>query len=77
MNYRSKHLPIYTMLIGLLLVSIGFNILLYGRIIILQEFLKVSNPWVSEKEFKLFKQELFRLENIKYDIISLKTNRGE
>lgn len=69
MNYRSKHLPIYTMLIGLMLVSIGFNILFYGRILILQEFMKATNPWVSENEFDLFKKELSRLESKKYEIV--------
>lgn len=77
MTNRSKHLPFYTILIGLMLLSVGFNILFYGRILILQDFIKATNPWVSVQEFNMFKRELLRLEKTKYEIISPNTMKGE
>lgn len=61
MQYRSKHLPIYTMLIGLLLLSVATNILFYNRILILQDFLFESNPWVTSDEFNSMKLEINKL----------------
>ena len=77
MTNRSKHLTLYTMLIGLMLLSVCFNILFYGRILILQDFVKATNPWVSVQEFDMFKKELLRLEKTKYEIISPKMTKGE
>ena len=70
MQYRSKHLPIYTFLIGLLLLSIGTNVLFYNRILILQDFIFGVNPWVTVDQLGLIEQEITRLENEKYQIIS-------
>ena len=75
MNYRSKHLPIYTFLIGMLLFSIGTNILFYSRIMILQDFIMGSNPWMTVDQFDHIQQEIQRLENEKYQIIP--KNQGE
>ena len=75
MNYRSKHLPIYTFLIGMLLFSIGTNILFYSRIMILQDFIMGSHPWMTVDQFDHIQQEIQRLENEKYQIIP--KNQGE
>jgi hypothetical protein len=74
---RSKHLPVYTMLVGLMLLSVGFNFFLYGRILILQDFIKETNYWVSVQELDMFEKELLRLENTKYNIVSPNTMKGE
>lgn len=70
MQHRSKHLPIYTLLIGLLLLSIGTNCLFYNRILILQDFIIGLNPWVSINQFELLQKEISRLEKEKYQIVS-------
>jgi hypothetical protein len=75
MNYRSKHLPIYTFLIGMLLFSIGTNILFYSRIMILQDFIMGFHPWMTVDQFDHIQQEIQRLENEKYQIIP--KNQGE
>lgn len=67
---RSKHLPVYSILIGLLMVSVGFNIIFYHRISNLQDFIKGLNPWISVEHFDLMKTEINRLENEQYKIIT-------
>lgn len=69
MQHRSKHLPIYTFLIGLLLLSVGTNIVFYNRILILQDFIIGLNPWMTVDQFDLIQKEIIRLENEKYDIV--------
>ena len=69
MTCRSKHLSIYTFLVGMLLFSIGMNIIFYNRILILQDFITGCNPWVTEDEFDRFRQEIDRLDNEKYQIV--------
>jgi hypothetical protein len=69
MNNRSKHLPVYTCLVGLLLLSFGFNLILYSRISILQEYIISTNPWVSLKQFDLLEKEIDRLDSEKYQIV--------
>lgn len=63
---RSKHLPIYTFLIGIILFSVGTNIVFYNRILILQDFMLGANPWVDLDHFHSMKQEIKRLQNNKY-----------
>jgi hypothetical protein len=70
MNNRSKHLTTYTFLVGLLLLSFGFNLVFYNRIVILQEYVGSTNPWVSVKQFDLLEKEIGRLDSQKYQIIS-------
>lgn len=65
---RSKHITIYSLLIGILFLSIGFNFMFYHRLVILQEFIKTTNPWVTNSELNLIEQEINRLENTKYQI---------
>jgi hypothetical protein len=67
MMYRSKHLTIYTFLIGCLIFSLCTNVLFYGRILILQDFLKGSNPWVSIEELNSLRKEIDKLSNVEYD----------
>jgi hypothetical protein len=67
---RSKHLTTYTFLVGLLLLSFGFNLVFYNRIVILQEYVSSTNPWVSVKQFDLLEKEIGRLDSQKYQIIS-------
>ena len=69
MNNRSKHLTTYTFLIGLLLLSFGFNLVFYNRILILQEHIISANPWVDVKQFDLLEKECDRLDSQKYQII--------
>lgn len=73
MQHRSKHLPVYTLLVGLLLLSVGTNVLFYNRILILQDFIIGLNPWVTVNQFDLIKQEITRLEQEKYQIVPPKT----
>jgi hypothetical protein len=67
---RSKHLTTYTFLVGLLLLSFGFNLVFYNRIVIFQEYVGSTNPWVSVKQFDLLEKEIGRLDSQKYQIIS-------
>jgi len=69
MSNRSKHLPFYTFLIGLLTLSIGINILFYNRILILQDFIFGTNPWISVDQYNLIEKEIQRLDNEKYRIV--------
>lgn len=66
---RSKHLTIYSFIIGLLLLSFGFNLIFYNRIVILQEYIGSTNPWLSVKQFDLLKKEIDRLDGEKYQIV--------
>jgi hypothetical protein len=66
---RSKHLTTYTFLIGLLLLSFGFNLVFYNRILIFQEHIISTDPWISVQEFNSIKKEINRLENERYQII--------
>ncbi len=68
MNHRSKHLPIYTFLVGMLLFSIGTNIIFYNRITILQDFIVGCNPWMTVDQFDHIQKEIDRLEQEKYMI---------
>lgn len=68
MTDRIKNLPVYVMLVGCLLISFGFNLILYNRVIILQDFIKGINPWMSVEQFDLLKTEIDRLESQKYNI---------
>jgi len=61
--------PLNLILSGLLLFSIGTNCVLYSRIIVLNEFIKNTNPWMSVQEFDHFRQEIDRLDNEKYQIV--------
>jgi hypothetical protein len=63
---RSKHLPVYTLLIGLLIISFATNILFYNRILILQDFVSGINPWISTPELESIKKEINWLSNQKY-----------
>lgn len=65
MNYRSKHLPIYTFLIGILILSLSFNYYFYQKITELNQYISYTNYWVTPKEFQDFKQEIKRLESFK------------
>jgi hypothetical protein len=69
MNYRSKHLTAYTFLIGMLLFSVGTNILFYNRIMILQDFIIGSNTWMTVDQFDHIQEEIQRLANEQYQII--------
>jgi vacuolar-type H+-ATPase subunit I/STV1 len=69
MNNRSKHLTTYTFLIGLLLLSFGFNLVFYNRILILQEHIISANPWMNVQEFNSIEKEINRLENKRYRIV--------
>jgi hypothetical protein len=71
MQHRSKHLPIYSLLIGLLLLSVGTNIIFYNRILILQDFVVGVNPWINVNQFELLQKEIYRLENEKYQMVPL------
>ena len=65
MSYRSKHLPFYTMLVGALLLSVGFNFLQNNRIKYLEKHR--NHVWVTDLEYEKIKQEIERLDK----------NRGE
>lgn len=73
MQNRSIHLTIYSFLIGLLLLSIGTNILFYNRILILQDFLLGTNNWMTTEQFDLVAEEISRLEKEQYQIIEPNT----
>lgn len=68
MTQRSKHLSVYALLIGLLILSFATNILFYNRILILQDFITGSNPWISKEEFISIEKEINRLSENKYTI---------
>ena len=65
MQHRSKHLPIYTMLIGLLSISFGYNLILNHRLNKANEFIRAMNPWISVYEYNLLTKEIERLESDK------------
>ncbi len=65
MQHRSQHLPIYTILIGLLSVSFGYNLILYHRLTQANEFIRAMNPWVSVYEYNLITKEIEKLESEK------------
>ena len=54
---------------GLLLFSVGINCVLYSRIIILNEYIKNINPWMTVEEFDYLREEINRLDSQKYQII--------
>ncbi len=60
MSNRSFHMPYYCLLVGLLLMSVGYNIILYNRI----DQLKIQNSpsWITSQEMQLIEQEIRRLE---------------
>jgi hypothetical protein len=60
MSNRSVHMPYYCILIGLLSMSIGYNILFWHRIEVLT--LKQDTTWVTPEQMELIKQEIDRLE---------------
>ena len=64
MTHRSKHMPFYCILVGGLLISVGFNILQYNRIKAL-EAMTVQN-WLSVQEYEMIQREINRLDNVKY-----------
>jgi hypothetical protein len=68
MNNRSIHLTLYSIIIGCLLFSIGTNIFLYNRILILQDFLIGANTWITKDQFNIIKEEIERLEKEKYQL---------
>lgn len=68
---RSKYLTMFTVLIGLILLSIGFNIILIRQIKYLQ-----YGPPVSDKELKELMKEVKRLSSVKYDIKTRKVIDG-
>ena len=57
---RSVHMPYYCILIGLLSMSVGYNILFWNHIQILT--VKQSSSWVTPQEMQLIQQEIERLE---------------
>jgi hypothetical protein len=65
MKYRSKHLPVYTILIGFLLMSFGYNLILYHRLSKANEFIDAMNPWMSVYEYNLLTKEIDRLDSDK------------
>jgi hypothetical protein len=69
MIYRSKHLPWYTFLVGLLFLSVSFNYLLYTKIKTLNSYISCVNPWMSVEQFISIQQEIHSLENERYKII--------
>lgn len=66
MTHRSFHLPIYTMLIGLLITSIGFNILAFNHIRETQQIANKSNCPVSDQELHNMMEEVKRLSKQTY-----------
>jgi hypothetical protein len=65
MQHRSRHLPVYTILIGLLLMSVGYSFILYHRLSKANEFISAMNPWLSVYEYNLLTKEIDRLESEK------------
>ena len=65
MQHRSKHLPIYTILIGLLLVSLGYNLILHHRLTKATEFIGAINPWISPYDYSLITKEIEKSESEK------------
>lgn len=61
-----KNKSIYALLIGLLFFSIGINIVFYNRILILQDFIKGYNPWVSVEQLNSMEKEIEKLSTKKY-----------
>ena len=60
MSNRSFHMPYYCLLVGLLSMSVGYNILLWHRIELLT--IKNDTSWVSSQDIKQIEQEIERLE---------------
>lgn len=65
MTHRSFHLPIYTMLIGLLTISIGFNIIAFNHFREIQIANKSNSP-VSDQELHRMMEEVKRLSKSTY-----------
>ena len=68
---RSQHLTFYTICIGLLFLSIGFNVTLMNKV---NRFKDVAP--VSDKELKDLTKEIKRLSNLKYDVKTRKMIDG-
>lgn len=63
---RSNNLTYFTVCIGCLLLSIGYNIYLSERIRDLENTIH-CNRWVSPFDYEQIKNELLRLDKVKYE----------
>ena len=66
MSYRSKYLPLVVLLSGMLLLSVGFNLIYISRIYSLDKISHNSNSPVSENELHNMMKEIKRLSNQTY-----------
>jgi len=63
MNNRSNHLASYTFLVGLLFLSVLFNIHFYNRLSRLESDAVLWRCGTSQIEFQQIENEIKRLEN--------------
>lgn len=66
MTHRSFHLPIYTMLVGLLITSTGFNILAFNHLRETTQIVNKSKSPVSDQELHKMIKEVERLSKATY-----------
>jgi hypothetical protein len=76
MTHRSPYLPVITFLVGLLCLSVGFNILFLNKINKLYKIVNTISQPVSDQELKELMEEVKRLSNAKYDIKTRKIIDG-
>lgn len=69
--------PLLTILIGLLVLSIGMNLVFYQRIDNLNKTISHTTSPVSEEELKEYEKEIDRLSNIQYDIKTKKPIKND
>lgn len=66
MTYRKKELTFFVVLIGCLLLSLGYNWHLIQCVQRLENSI-ICNRWLSPLEYQKITEELKRLENTKYE----------
>lgn len=66
MTNRSKNLPIYILLIGALVFSVSYNIYQAQKIETLENTI-TCNSFLDPFDYNKIKEEIMRLENVKYE----------
>lgn len=66
MTQRSVHLTIYTLLVGLILISFGYNLIAFSYLNQLQQVVGSDNPPVEDEELRKMMEEVKRLSKQTY-----------
>jgi len=66
MTNRIKNLPLFVLLVGSLVISAGYNLYQAQKIKDLENTI-VSDDFLDPFNYETIKQEIIRLENVKYE----------